>query len=250
MTHPHIRLRLFNEDCLAKMKEIPMDAVDLLICDLPYGQTDAQWDKKIDLNQFWFQINRVCKVSCAKIFYCSTKFGYELIKSNQKEFRYDLVWEKSRSVGFLNAKKMPLRQHEMIYVFYKKLPFYNITAHKKKVFEKIERRNANINNVYQSPNLIENYINRKGAVYEPPLPTSVIKCKNETNRTHSTSKPIELYKFLIQHYSKEDDIVLDPTMGSGGCGVASMELNRKFIGIEINNAIFNVAYNRLISDSD
>ena len=106
-----------NADCFDEFKNIQNKTVDLVCVDLPYGQTDCHWDTVIDLSKMWKELKRVCKDNCVYVFFCTTKFGYTLINSNPKWFRYDLVWEKSKSVGFLSAKKFPLRQHEMIYVF-------------------------------------------------------------------------------------------------------------------------------------
>ena len=111
-------MKLLNGDCLELLKELQPKSVDLVFCDLPYGQTNCGWDNKIDLNELWKQLKRVIKPTTPLFFTCSTKFGYELIKSNEKWFRYDLVWEKTAPCGFLCAEKMPLRKHEMVYVFY------------------------------------------------------------------------------------------------------------------------------------
>lgn len=105
---------LYNDDCLEKMKDLSDNSIDLLFCDLPYGQTNLSWDSLIDLNLFWKEVNRICKDTTPMFFTCSTKFGVSLINSNPKNFRYDLVWVKSAPCGFLNAKKMPMKKHEMI----------------------------------------------------------------------------------------------------------------------------------------
>ena len=122
-------MNLLNGDCLDLLKDIAPKSVDLVFCDLPYGQTCCNWDNKIDLTALWIELKRVAKPKTPFFFTCSTKFGYELIKSNEKWFRYDLVWEKTAPVGFLYAKKMPMRKHEMVYVFYDKLPLYDINSH-------------------------------------------------------------------------------------------------------------------------
>ena len=123
-------MKLLNGSCLELLTDLEPNTVDLVFCDLPYGQTCCKWDNKINLKELWKQLKRVIKPTTPLFFTCSTKFGYELIKSNEKWFRYDLVWEKSAPCGFLCAKKMPMRKHEMIYVFYEKLPLYDISSHK------------------------------------------------------------------------------------------------------------------------
>ena len=328
---------LRNADCLEEMKNIDDNSIDLLFCDLPYGQTSCKWDSLIDLNLFWKQVNRICKQSTPMIFTCSTKFGNTLINSNPKNFRQDLIWIKSASVGFLNAKKRPLVKHEMVYVFYRKLPKVytdNIALHHTHKFIKKELgcegnvygqrdKSTNINeyqpklpnsiikedndlckydinkNVYGGgkegrikitkkkedhqqkydpplPNsiikedvniVIRNdkgcnglYGDEKGKVfiyddkgklrnsearYEPPLPNSIMEIKSEKGK-HSTQKPVALMEWILKYYSKENDIVLDPTMGSGSTGQACKNMNRRFIGIAKDKDIFDVAFERLI----
>ena len=311
-------MELYNGDCLEIMKDIKDGSIDLLFCDLPYGQTSCKWDCLIDLDLFWEQINRICKDECPMFFTCSTKFGVSLINSNPKNFRYDLVWVKSSPCGFLNAKKMPMKKHEMVYVFYKKIPkVYGecIAEHHTHKFiketdkkeigglyrDKVERVEGQ-KGQYEPPlptSVIRNdggcksmYGEEKGKIfiydekgklrnseprYEPPLPTSVIKDEiygNEYERTddklrngyrdkkyepplpnsileiasqkgkHATQKPVDLIKWCLKYYSKEGDVVLDPTMGSGSTGVACKEMNRQFIGIEMNEDIFKVAEER------
>lgn len=233
-------------DCLEIMKELPNNSVDLLFCDLPYGQTSCEWDNLINLNLFWEQVNRVCKIDCPMFFTCSTKFGVSLINSNPKNFRYDLVWVKSAPSGFLNAKKMPMKKHEMVYVFYRKLPMYDLSSHQYKTFSKSQisrEMKAGVNNIYGDikGGTIGNI---HGTNFDPPLPHSLLEIKSEKGK-HATQKPTELIKWCLKYYSKELDNVLDPTMGSGSTGVACKEMNRNFIGIELNQKIYSVAEKRL-----
>ena len=133
---------LRNGDCLEILKDIPSKSVDLVFADLPYGQVNCKWDCKIDLELLWKELLRIAKSDTTPFFFtCTTKFGYELITSNKKMFKYDLVWAKSNPCGFLQAKKQPMRKHEMVYVFYKKQPAYDISSHKHK-FKK-EEHNSN-----------------------------------------------------------------------------------------------------------
>jgi len=412
-------MELLNGDCLELMKKMEDNSIDLLFCDLPYGQTSCAWDCLIDIELFWKQVKRICKDDTPMVFTCSVKFGNTLINSNPKMFRYDLVWVKSSSAGFLNAKKMPMKKHEMVYVFYKKLPKVyteNIALHhthkflkedKEKYMEsdlygnggkdtqnksvrqhkilykkseynpplptsvvrdtgdyqnnsdlygKIDRpdfmrkqgesmyepalptsvvkeenvvlktqhktaygnnihhhntKQKNGESIYDPPlptsvvkedydslygdlkqpdwicdNVERNKLRRKykkqgdsGSAYDPPLPTSVVKdntiyrkhkendyykqrksgegtayepplpntileVKSEKGK-HSTQKPVGLMKWVLKYYSRENGVVLDPTMGSGSTGVACKEMNRKFIGIEKDEDIFKVAKERL-----
>lgn len=268
-------MELINGDCLEKMKDISNNSIDFLFCDLPYGQTSCKWDNVIDLELFWREINRICKIDCPMFFTCTTKFGVSLINSNPKNFRYDLVWVKSASCGFLNAKKMPMKRHEMIYVFYRKLPLYDISSHEHKYLNskteniiktdvysnknKNEPRELYKNNGQQQydpplpnsviktlpvPQLTGKAVRKKPEIYDPPLPHSLLEIKSEKGK-HATQKPVELIKYLLKYYSKEGDLVLDPTMGSGSTGVACKEMNRHFIGIEKDEKIFKVAKERL-----
>jgi len=366
---------LFNGDCLEVMKTLDDKSIDLVFCDLPYGQTSCKWDCKIDLVEFWKQIMRIKKLNTPIFFTTTTKFGVDLIQSAPKKcfFRYDLVWVKSAPAGFLCAKKMPMRKHEMVYVFYEKLPFYDLSRHthkfikKEVVVKKVERdstygkiethdlKTGKNNGVarYDPPLPVsivkeeENNTNknselygkikgngyssqeRKGSVFDPPLPVSVLKegdkgCYGEkvsnseakygqkcaqqydpplpvsivkegdititelepepepkpkegcygaeemrpddriggkpiydpplpntlleiksTRGKHSTEKPVALMSWILKYYSKEGDVVLDPTMGSGSTGVSCKEMNRNFIGIEKDPEIYEVAVNRI-----
>ncbi len=272
-------MELYNEDCLERLKKIPDKSIDLIFNDLPYGQTSCKWDSLIDIDELWKEYKRIRKDTTPIFFTCSTKFGHSLISSNMKEFRYDLVWVKSAPCGFLNAKKMPMKKHEMIYVFYKKLPFYNLESHTHKFIKEVEnKRNGKdgvdnkgmiknrckteISNKYDPPLPVsvikENDKNYKtlygninisehqspGSRWNPPLPNSILEIKSQKGK-HSTQKPDALMEWILKYYSKENDIVLDPTMGSGSMGVACKKMNRKFIGIEKDEEIFKVSQQRI-----
>lgn len=278
---------LLHGDCLEEMKGLDNDSVDLIFCDLPYGQTSCKWDCPIDLDKFWIEIMRIKKINTPIFFTTTTKYGVELIKSAPKKcpFRYDLIWVKSSSAGFLSAKKMPMRKHEMVYVFYEKLPFYDLSSHKHKFIDKDVALDVN-NTTYGTlqikqpktsgsrydPALPDSVINEKytykqdkekdlygtdirkevrqgkdvgkSPIYDPPLPTSMLEIKS-TRGKHSTEKPVALIEWLLKYYSKEGDVVLDPTMGSGSTGVACKNMNRNFIGIEKDPEIFEIAVNRI-----
>ena len=317
---------IFNADCLDKMKDLPDKSVDLIFCDLPYGQTSCAWDSLIDLELFWKQVMRIKKLNTPIFFTTTTKFGVSLIQSAPKKchFRYDLVWVKSAPAGFLCAKKMPMRKHEMIYVFYEKLPFYDLSSHQHKFLnkvnsdptrenksicygegdsargvkyteeyrekhgkkeydpplpvsvvtdEKYERKNSLYPNRSKNGETAKSYDpplpvsivtdekhlyktecvtaygkathhSYRDTVYDPPLPNSMLEIKS-TRGKHSTEKPVALMSWILKYYSKEGDMVLDPTMGSGSTGVACKDMNRNFIGIEMDKDIFKVAQGRL-----
>ena len=247
-------LLLFG-DCLEHLESIEENSVDLIFCDLPYGQTSCKWDSLIDLDKLWLEMMRVKKLNTPIIMTTTTKFGVSLINSAPKKcpFRYDLVWCKSAPCGFLSAKKMPMRKHEMIYVFYEKLPFYDLSSHKHKFIKEEEHNKKYTYEQDKDKDLYGTDIRKemrtgkdvgKSPIYEPPLPNSLLEVKS-TRGKHSTEKPVDLMKWILKYYSKEGDVILDPTMGSGSMGVACEEMKRNFIGIEKDEEIFNIAWERI-----
>ena len=357
---------LLHGDCLEHMKSLDDKSVDFIFCDLPYGQTSCKWDIIVPWQPFWEEIMRIKKLNTPVFFTTTTKFGVQLINSAPKKmpFRWDLVWVKSAPAGFLSAKKMPMRKHEMVYAFYEKLPMYDLSSHKHKFSKKATARqngptyggggsnpDAEVIKTCYEPSLPTSVVKEpehkwvKGATdiyggaptedskecgghqqrYDPPLPTSIVKEINNDNMyrggkgkplydldkrngkggghyepplpvsvvkdqapegtmpnsiygeglpktdkgtdahsaqydpqlpnsilevkstrgKHSTEKPVALMEWLLKYFSKEGDVVLDPTMGSGSTGVACKNMNRNFIGIEMNDEIYEVAVNRI-----
>jgi len=237
-------MELYNDDCLKKMKDIESNSIDLLFCDLPYGQTSCKWDCLIDLDEFWKQVNRICKDTTPMFFTCSTKFGVSLINSNPKNFRYDLVWVKSAPCGFLNAKKMPMNKHEMVYVFYKKLPLYDLSSHTHKFLKNKEESYITTTLYSDKKGKPRQVYRAEEGQYDPPLPNTILEVASEKGK-HATQKPVGLIEWCLKYYSKEGDKVLDPTMGSGSTGVACKNMNRHFIGIEMDKEIYDIAVERL-----
>ena len=201
---------LLNGDCLKEMKELEDNSVDFIFCDLPYGQTSCKWDCCIDLNKFWIEIMRIKKLNTPIFMTTTTKFGVSLINSAPKKcpFRYDLVWVKSAPAGFLSAKKMPMRKHEMVYVFYEKLPFYDLSSHKHKFIKEDKQIIKGENNTYNTEGRKKPIVREKAGKYETPLPTTMLEIKS-TRGKHSTEKPVALMEWLLKYYSKEGNVVLD-----------------------------------------
>jgi site-specific DNA-methyltransferase (adenine-specific) len=228
-------INIYNDDCLKKLEELKLDKkVNLVLADLPYGQTACKWDTKIDHEKMWGIFKKVCSNDCVYLFFCTTRFGHELINSNKKWFRYDLVWKKSLKAGFLNCKIMPLREHEMIYVFKKFKGTYNPIKTKGKYRKSCIRKPTN--NVYGDT---KSYKYNGGDMY---YPASVLDFPNPNHKNiHKTQKPNTILEYLIKTYSNEGDLVLDPTMGSGSTGVACINTSRNFIGIEKDEVIFKKA---------
>lgn len=233
--------RLILGDCLEEMSQIESESVDMVLVDLPYGQTNCEWDKKINLEEMWKKLKIISKPRCQFVFFTTTKYGIELINSNPSWFRYDLVWSKSNAVGFLNAKKMPLRKHEMIYVFSNpkiKNKIYNPQKTEGKPYKR-KGYNLKDGSTY-GKEVNPNTENVDGLRY----PTSIIECKND-RKLHPTQKPISLCEDLIRTYTNEGDLVLDFCMGSGTTPCASILTNRRYIGIELNEMYFNIAFERI-----
>ena len=318
-----------------------------MICDLPYGETNCKWDIKIDMEEFWNEFRRIRKSKkTACLHFCSTKFGYQLIKSWEKGFKMDMIWKKRKPVGGITSRSRPMRNHEMIYFFYEESPKYNRDKYHKRIIPKkpknckkqkksleddkeplidIEETGkfGGVNNCYgnalkgkgfsgktykeqyghcplgfeprQPSTIIEEeekekytkehldnnrggagtneqsgifskenikkYHKEKGVGFEPKQPVSVIVEDEPVSmfeskkvyigkRHHSTEKPQDILEFFLKYWSDEGDTVLDPTMGGGSTGVACKKLNRNFIGIELDENIFNVAKNRICKQSN
>ena len=233
-------INLIKGNCLEKLQDISNNSVDCFIMDLPYGITREKWDNKINLNDLWIQLKRIAKNNHTPyFFFCDMKLAVDIINSNNKWFRYELVIHKSRAVGFLNAKRMPMKTHEFLLVFYENLPLYNV--------EKYHIKTKNYSS--KGGNTIYGDIkNRNNSKYEPPMPLSILKMNNNNKikKYHKTQKEQDILEWIINYYTNENDTILDPTFGSGSTAVACKKLNRRFIGIELNEEYFNIAKERLI----
>lgn len=243
--------KLINADCLIAMKDIPDKSVDMILCDLPYevlhkNNPHAQWDRKIPFDKLWEQYNRVIKDNGAIVLFAQGMFTAELMMSNPKMWRYNLVWNKVAKNGFLNANRMPLRQHEDICVFYKQLPTYNPQMTK---CEPHKRNHSKGSMAKQGKNsCYGNFVEVPTKITDEKYPTSIISISKEHkvgNFFHPTQKSVALLEYLIKTYSNEGETILDNTMGSGSTGVAAKRLNRNFIGIELNEEYFKIAVKRI-----
>jgi len=236
-------IKLMKGDCLELMGDIPDASVDLLLVDLPYGTTQCKWDQIIPLEQLWPIYNRIVKKNGAMIFTSTQPFTSVLINSNIKNFKYTWVWEKSKATGYLNAKRMPMRAHEDVCVFYRKPPVYNPQKWQGAAYNKGKAHRPTEVYGEQVAVLVKN---DTGLRY--PRTVQYFKtAESETGQkvVHPTQKPIRLMEYFIKTYSNEGDVVLDNTMGSGTTGVAAVNLNRKFIGIEMDNNYFDLAEERI-----
>ena len=226
-------------DCLELMKEIPDKSIDMILCDLPYGTTKNKWDSIIPLDALWGGYERIIKDNGAIVLFAQMPFAATLVNAELKLFRYEWVWHKTRATGFLNANKMPLRVHENILVFYKKLPTYNPQKTKGKPYVKGWMNHHTDSYGKQVMTYSEN---KTGDRY----PVDVIKFSNGNYKSvHPTQKPIALLEYLIKTYTNEDETVLDNCMGSGSTGVACINTNRNFIGMELDEHYFQIAKERI-----
>lgn len=234
-------VNLMQGDCLERMKSIPGGCVDMILCDLPYGTTNCKWDNVIPFEPLWEQYLRVAKHNAAIVLFAAQPFATDLINSRRDLFRYDLIYEKTAPVGFLNAKRMPLRAHEIICVFYRRLPTYNPQK------SKSEKKNQGVKRHTTKTAIYGKY--KHGLSWEDDgtrMPTSVIRLSNRNGcLKHPTAKPITLLEYLIRTYTNEGETVLDNCMGSGSTGVACVNTGRNFIGIELDPGFYNYAEARI-----
>ena len=279
-------IKLYNGDCLEVMKEIPSKSVDMILCDLPYQVTKNKWDIIIPMNDYviindevlekdkfylqqfmkgltkkeidkawkenkqeglWSHYNRIIKDNGVILLFGQDIFSAQLINSNLKMYKYKWFWKKDRPSGFLNAKKMPLKDVEEILVFYKKCPIYNpqfwegIPLHG--MGTKYKEGNLGNNNYGKFASHTNPSANREGDTQQ--YPRQVLAFKRPHPPIFPTQKPVDLCEYLIKTYTNEGDLVLDNCMGSGSTGVACKNLNRRFIGIELNSETFNLAKDRI-----
>ena len=228
-------------DCLELMKEIPNKSIDMVLCDLPYGTTRNKWDACLNFECLWEEYSRIVKSSGNVLLFSQGVFTAKTIMSNPNLFKYKIVWQKSKATNFLNAKKQPLRKHEDICVFYRCKPTYNPQMVFGKAYDKGVRKDQT-SGCYN--NFQPFHIKSDGERY----PSDVIYFKTaETEGVvlHPTQKPVALLEYLINTYTNAGDIVLDNCMGSGSTGVACMNTNRKFIGIEKDLGYFKIAKERI-----
>ena len=232
-------IQLYHGDCLEEMKNIPDKSIDMILCDLPYWTTQNKWDSIIPLEPLWKQYKRIIKDNGAIVLFAQTPFDKVIGASNLKMLKYEWIWEKQQGTGFLNAKKMPLKKHENILVFYKKLPIYNPQMIGNEIRTIKRNKNGKTTDNYGK------FTYDEQSTYVGRYPTSILSFDRDKNKLHPTQKPVALLEYLIKTYTNEGEIVLDNCMGSGSTGVACININRKFIGIELEEKYFEMAKNRI-----
>lgn len=241
----NLHIQLINDDCLCAMQNIPNQSIDLILCDLPYGVTQNKKDICLPFDQLWEQYNRIIKKNGAILLFGQGLFFIDLVNSNRKQFKYDIVWNKILVSGFLNAKRMPLRQHEQIAVFGNGKITYNPQFHEGQPSHSKGTKHKTkdiVNNNYGKFNSVET-----DTSCTKKYPTSIVSYQkpHPSKAIHPTEKPVELLEYLIKTYSNEGETVLDNCMGSGSTGVAAINTKRRFIGIELDKRYFEIAKERI-----
>ena len=230
-------IKLIKGDCLEVMQKIPDKKIDMILTDLPYGTTKNKWDTPIDLDLLWEQYNRIIKQRGCIALFSQTPFDKVLGCSNLKMLKYEWIWEKQQGTGHLNAKKMPLKKHENILIFYNKPPIYN--PQMRTGFKPYTCTSGHGSTNYGKQ--VSTTTVSNGERY----PIDIIEFAYDKNKLHPTQKPVALCEYLIKTYTNVGGVVLDSCMGSGTTGVACKNLNRDFIGIELDENYFNIAKERI-----
>ena len=239
-------------DCLELMKDIPDKSVDMILCDLPYGTTACKWDNVIPFEPLWEQYNRIIKDNGVIALFGSEPFSTYLRMSNIKNYKYDWIWIKERATGFNYGRYQPLRLNENILIFYKKTPYYDS---KGKLLDKPYTHCLPIHKSL-SANMTSSGIDKDGnriyKQYTHSMKNNILYFNRVSNKhtAHPTQKPVALLEYLIKTYTNDNELVLDNCMGSGSTGIACVNTNRNFIGIELDPKYFEIAKKRILGEKD
>ena len=225
-------------DCLVGMKDIPDKSIDMILCDLPYGTTQNEWDSIIPLKSLWNEYERVIKGSGAIVLTSSQPFTTQLIASNLSLYKYNWVWQKSRFANQMLAKVQPLKIHEDICVFYKKKPTYNPQGIKRNLQQTKQgtRITDNLGGGKRDSSYTQEYTN---------YPRTILEFDSVGKTIHPTQKPVALFEYLIKTYTNEGELVLDNCMGSGTTAIAAHRTGRNYIGFELNKKYYDLATKRI-----
>ena len=249
-------LWLMYGDCLERMKEIPSGSVDMVLADPPYGTTACKWDAVIDLTLMWKQLERIVKHGGAIVMTASQPFTSVLGASNLKMLKYSWIWEKAKPTNFTQAKRMPLKGFEEVLVFYAKPPTYNpqgVVRIDRTVKNSGTKSVGRIGKKVDGDDAFHGNIVVKSEEYKQEFtnyPRGIVKFAQDSLGLHPTAKPAALMGYLASTYTNAGDTILDFTMGSGTTGVACANLNRKFIGIEMDEGYFNIAKERILKSKE
>lgn len=237
--------KIYNEDCLKGMERIESKSIDMILCDLPYQATQNKWDLMIDSDQLWKHYKRIIKDNGAIVLFGQGKFTAKMMLSEPRLHRYNLIWDKVLPSGFLNANRMPLRSHEDIMVFYKRLPTYNPQKTLGRMNNSKGKKKQSENNNYGEFDFVDN----REELGEMKHPKSVLTFQkpHPSVSLHPTQKSVELCEWLINTYTNEGEVVLDNCMGSGSTAIACINTNRNYIGFELEEKYFDIANERISS---
>ena len=242
---------IYNGDCLELMKDMPDNSVDCIICDLPYGTTEASWDSVIPMDKLWAEYDRVCTSTANVLLFGSEPFSTTLRMNKLDIYKYDLVWIKNRPTGFFHAQNMPLKDYELISVFsYGSMGHLNLLGDKRMTY--------NPQNLIKTRKVNTNALREKNGIYKPRpshkdtyvaemtnFPSMTLYFDVDTSRIHETAKPVDLLRYLVLTYSNPNDLILDNTCGAGSTLIACIKEKRRYIGIEKDPQFFEIARKRI-----
>jgi len=236
---------ILQGDCLNLMNDIPDGSIDMILCDLPYGTTACKWDTVIPFDKLWANYERIIKSNGAIVLTAQTPFDKVLGSSNLKLLKYEWIWQKTHPTGHLNSKKMPMKSHENILVFYKKLPVYNAIKTEGHI-QKKAKKSKDKSQIYGKQNA-------EGITYDSteryPLSVIVFSSDKQKQSLHPTQKPVALFEYLIKTYTNEGDVVLDNCAGSGTTAIACQNTNRNYILMEQEEKYIDVINDRVLKNS-
>ena len=227
------------------MKDIDDKSIDMILCDLPYGTTQNKWDSIIPLDLLWLQYNRIIKNNGAIVLFAQIPFNIVLGYSNLKMLKYEWIWEKDKGTGHLNAKKMPMKAHENIMVFYKKTPIYNPQFWESNPMNTVYKNGGGGNNYNDCAKVENKNINTTKRYPLDLIKFNTVNGQSKEKTIHPTQKPAGLFEYLIKTYSTENETVLDNCIGSGTTAIACKNVNRYFIGMEKDETYYDIACKRV-----
>lgn len=232
-------------NCLELMCDLPDECIDMVLCDLPYGMTNASWDVAIPFDQLWKQYDRITKENAAVVLFGIEPFSSIMRMSNLENYRYDWIWDKVKGTGFLNAKKRPMRNHEIVSVFYRRQCTYNPQKTFGHELKSTYRSSSNQTDVYGK--MVKDY--RYSSTERYPRSIQVFSTDTQNSSLHPTQKPVALIEYLIRTYTNRGETVLDNCMGSGTTGVACVRTGRRFVGIELDESYYKTATTRIEAEA-
>lgn len=233
--------KIYNEDCLIGMDRIPDKSIDMILCDLPYGTTQCSWDTIIPFDKLWLQYERVIKDNGAIVLTGAEPFSSLLRTSNLRLYKYDWIWDKVKGTGFLNAKLQPMRNHEVVSIFYKKQPIYNpqmTSGHEKKKSFRAKHHQTEVYGEMKNDYLYE-------STDRYPRSIQVFSTDTQNSSIHPTQKPVALFEYLIKTYTNQGGVVLDNCIGSGTTAIACIITERNYIGFEKDEVHYNASIKRI-----